>query len=575
MPIADLANRSAIEIDGIELAGSVESLVQEVIVDDHLLLPDTFEIHIFDPQRTAIGVSGVRIGSGVRISATALGNATPHLLISGEVTSIEAEYGQEGAQLVVRGYDHSHRLSRGRRTKTFNQVTYSDIAGQLADGVSLPRGTIDPSGAVVAHVSQANQSDWEFLRELAREIDFEVAVVDGRLDFRRPTPASDGPTDGDYSSSDPLQLVFGQDLLSFRPRVTSIGQVGQVEVRGWSVGDKQAIVGTAQAGTLAASLADDPASLAGLFGDTTFVSVAAGPADQSAADRLAGRFAEVIGSSFAEAVGVARGNPRLKAGSAISVSMVGDLFVGRYTLTHTRHRFDLVEGYRTQIVVSGRSERSLLGLTAGGSPDGGGAGGGPSGGGRSAMSGVAIALVDDVDDPSTWGRVRLRFPWLSDDYVSDWARVAMLGAGPDRGAAWLPEHGDEVLVAFEQGDMRRPVVLGGLWNGQDHPPTYAIDRGRQKVRSFVSRLGHRIAFHDADDESSIELSSADGSLTLVLDQTGGEIVIKAGGSSKVTISAGGDLSLAATGKLTLSGEQGAELKSSGTTVIKGSVVQVN
>ena len=72
--------------------------------------------------------------------------------------------------------------------------------------------------------------------------------------------------------------------------------------------------------------------------------------------------------------------------------------------------------------------------------------------------------------PSNQGRVELgEFPWLSDDYVSDWARTVQPGAGKDRGAMVLPEVGDEVLVAFEQGDPQRPYVLGGLFNGIDTP----------------------------------------------------------------------------------------------------------
>ncbi len=83
---------------------------------------------------------------------------------------------------------------------------------------------------------------------------------------------------------------------------------------------------------------------------------------------------------------------------------------------------------------------------------------------------MVIGVVTAVDDPESLGRVKVKFPWLADDYESWWARVAQLGAGPDRGAVWLPEVNDEVLVAFEHGDTRRPYVVGGLCNGVDNPP---------------------------------------------------------------------------------------------------------
>ena len=85
-----------------------------------------------------------------------------------------------------------------------------------------------------------------------------------------------------------------------------------------------------------------------------------------------------------------------------------------------------------------------------------------------------IAQVSDANDPMQQGRVKLTFPWLSETYVSDWARTVQPGAGKDRGAMVLPEVGDEVLVLFEQGDIRRPYVLGGLYNGVDTPPTGGV-----------------------------------------------------------------------------------------------------
>jgi uncharacterized protein involved in type VI secretion and phage assembly len=105
---------------------------------------------------------------------------------------------------------------------------------------------------------------------------------------------------------------------------------------------------------------------------------------------------------------------------------------------------------------------------------------------------VVIAQVSDANDPAKQGRVKLTFPWLSDDYVSDWARTLQPGAGKNRGAMVLPEVGDEVLVAFEQQDPQRPYVLGGLFNGIDTPNTKNIDvldsgSGAINRRSFISR----------------------------------------------------------------------------------------
>ena len=153
-----------VEVDGTPLAGDVVTAVERVIVDDHLHLPDTFVLVLRDLDRKILSTAKLEIGSQVRILGTALGEALPHALISGEVTAIEAEYDPLGAKAIVRGYDHSHRLHRGRRTETYRNVKDSDIATQIARRAGVKPGTIDDSRTTHDHVSQANVSDWEFLR---------------------------------------------------------------------------------------------------------------------------------------------------------------------------------------------------------------------------------------------------------------------------------------------------------------------------------------------------------------------------------------------------------------------------
>jgi phage protein D len=564
----DFTLQASVEIDGSPLDRALEPALEQVIVDDHLHLPDTFVLSFRDLDRKVLSQAKIKIGSQIKIAGTPLGGQLPETLLSGEVTAIEAEYDTLGARAVVRGYDHSHRLHRGRRTETYRNVKDSDIARQVAQRGGVQVGTIDDSRTTHEHVSQANVSDWDFLRARAREIGFEVLVVDGKLDFRKPTPSSDAPTDGDFESKNPLQLVFGQDLLEFRPRITSAEQVKEVKVRGWDPAQKQAVVGSAPAGTKSAKLSVGPADLARKFGDQTFVAVDRPLSTQTAVDVAAAAIAEQIGSAFAEADGVARGDPKLKAGTAVSVSVVADEFAGGYTLTRTRHVFDQ-EGYRTHVVVSGRQERSLLGLTSLGGPNSGVSASGPP------IYGLVIGQVTNNDDPDKLGRLKLKFPWLSDGYESDWARLAQLGAGPDSGAAFIPEVNDEVLVGFEFGDIRRPYVIGNLWNGKDKPRLGdgLFDNGKVKRRGFVSRRGHRFVFFDADGKSGIALLTSDGKVRLALKETGPEVHLVCQG--KVVVEAQGDVSITSKGKVSIEGSQGLSLKSNGTVEIKGSLVKIN
>ena len=136
---------------------------------------------------------------------------------------------------------------------------------------------------------------------------------------------------------------------------------------------------------------------------------------------------------------------------------VGDQFSGKYVLTSTRHDFSPDHGYRTSFCASNTSERSLYGMTNAAALE------------RPQISGVVPAVVTNAKDPDQLGRVKIKLPWLADSYESWWARTVQPGAGKDRGAAILPEVGDEVLVAFAQGDLEHPYVLGGLYNGMDKP----------------------------------------------------------------------------------------------------------
>ncbi len=565
MPIAT-ATGATIEVDGKALPPAVSDRVAEVAVEHDVHLPASFEVRIADPDRTATTGVPVRIGSTIRISGAAV-DGDPRPLLSGEVTAIEAEYAAEaGSFLIVRGFDLAHRLHRGRRTRVFTQAKYSDVVAQVASAAGLAAGAIDDSGQVKDHIPQVGQSDWAFLRELAREIDAEVSIVDGKVNFRSPTNASEAPAQGTYGSRLPLQLIFGEDLLEFRPRVSAVGQVDSVEVRAWDGANKQAIVGSAQAASSSAALADAPASLSKALGSAKLVSVEPRAIDQASADKRAARVAQLVGSTFAEAVGIARGNPEIVAGRAISVSVVGDTFVGSYTLTHTRHRFD-ERGYRTDFIAGGRQDRSLLGLLRNAERE---AVSPPA----AALAGVVTAVVTDVTDPIRAGRVKLRFEWLAADYVTDWSRVTMLGAGPSRGAVWLPEVGDEVLVAFEHGDPRRPIVIGGLWNAQDAAPPYGVPNGSGNARAFVSKKGHKVVLDDDDGAAgSIRIETA-GGLSMLLDDSG-EISVAGPSGSKLTMDTAGAVKLTCNGNVEISAGSMLKLVGSAGVEIKGAIVQLN
>ena len=117
-------------------------------------------------------------------------------------------------------------------------------------------------------------------------------------------------------------------------------------------------------------------------------------------------------------------------------------------------------GYQTRFTVSGYQPSTLINLLAA-----------EHDGAPPPRLGLVIGLVTNNRDPDGLCRVRLKFPWLSDQEEGWWARVLSPGGGANRGMQWMPEVNDEVLVGFESGDVRQPVVLGGLYGQKFGIPT--------------------------------------------------------------------------------------------------------
>ncbi|MGW5097631.1 VgrG-related protein [Streptomyces nodosus] len=561
-----------VEFDGRPLPPAVANTLVEGYVDDSRTLPDLFVLRFRDPGRVLLEQTGVRIGTPVRLLAGAGGGPSPRPLFTGSVTALEVEIDDTGTFTVVRGLDESHRLFRGRRVASYQNMTLADICVRVARQAGLKPGTVEVAGPVLEHVAQPNVSDWEFLRSLAEEAGAQIHVTDGRLHVVRPTAADAAPETSARAERDPLVLEMGDNLLRCRAGVSAAEQVSAVEVRGWDVRAKQPLVGRADAGTATTlRLGVTAAEVARPFGEADFVVSDAPYDNQARVDQAAKALAARIAGSFAELEAVIRGNPEVRAGGAVALAGVGAPFEGRYTVTSSRHVFDPVRGYETWVTVSGEQERSLFGLS------GGGAGAG------SRCPGLANGTVTDTKDPEGLGRVKVRFPWLSDAYASDWARTAQAG-GTGGGEAFIPEVGDEVLVGFEQGHLDRPYVLAGLYNGQDRPgqgqgqgaagqpgggggqgdETEAVDQtsGAVNKRAFGSRGGNKLELLDAaNGPQGVRLVTGDGKLSISLDRRGTTVVVHSDGrveieaKEQVSIRAGSGVALdAGDGTLELTGD---------------------
>ncbi len=195
--------------------------------------------------------------------------------------------------------------------------------------------------------------------------------------------------------------------------------------------------------------------------------------------------------------------------------------------------------------------------------------------------GVVVGIVTNNQDPEDLGRVRVRFPWLSETDESWWARVAAPMAGSQRGVYFPPEVDDEVLVAFEQGDARFPYVLGALWSSTDKPPESNQD-GENNLRTIRSRSGHVVRLDDTDGAEKIEIVDADGKQSIVLDTAGGTIKLTAdkdvaieSKNGKLLLTGKGGVEIISNAGVKIEASQNMDLKAGPQVNVKGKAINLN
>lgn len=458
-------------------------------------------------------------------------------ILQGEITAIEVHFTEKTqAPIIVRGYDVSHRLHRGRFNRSFQNMTDSDIVKKIAKEVGIDLGQVDESGIPHDYLFQENRSNMEFLRERSTRLGFELFVQNGKLNFRKPK-----------ADRQELKLKWLKDLSSFQVRMTSTEQVKEVEVRAWDYRQKRSIVSTAKTEQLITKTENGKGSnTSNKFhnkpSNPKMIVVDQPVTSPKEADRIAQAVCDQLGGQFICADAKAEGNPQIRVGRVAELQEMGS-YSGKYYITETCHLYQ-ERLYTTEFSVRGLKGGNFLTMLA------------PKPQLQPGQT-MLIGIVTDNQDPEGWGRVKVKFPTLTEEHSSNWARVVNLGAGNHRGFDCLPEIDDEVLIAFEHGDIHRPFVLGGVWNGKDAPPNKMDDNvqdGKVRLRTIRTRTGHQIQFVEEDhrDRKKGVYIETNGGHQIELIDSDRSVGIRSTGN--LSISAKGNIDISATGVITVQGQ---------------------
>ncbi|MDX2417957.1 MAG: type VI secretion system tip protein VgrG [Xanthomonadales bacterium] len=493
-------------------------------------------------------------------------------LFNGIVTRHRIEVGDAGAtRLVIELRDPVFRMTQARHSRNFSEVKSSDIMEQLI--AAYPNLTAEVSTTTFTHpqVVQQQISDWDFLVLQAEANGYDVITIDGTVKIASPVTMGTAAT----------TATFGQNLLSADLELNAENQLASVETGAWdSANQELTLSDTSDAATAG------PGNITGasIAGDAKTQLRHHGKLDQSSLDQWA---ATEMGRDRRSAIRgrvKVQGTEALIPGVLIELGGLGSRFNGLGYVSGIRHRLGR-GNWRSEAIIGSdpraHGEKHLLnaGLAAGAS---------------SMVSGLQIGIVIALEnDPQGEDRIQIKYTTISETDGEVWARQALLDAGDGRGTTFRPEIGDEVIVGLLNSDPNDPVILGAVHSSAKPTPIEGSNDNHEKA--IVTRSGMRLHFDDDKIIATIDTPSGN---SIVLSEDESSIVIADQNDNKLTLndsgialeslkditvsSSGGDVKIeginveiSASASVKMDGSGTAELTSSGSTTVKGSIVQIN
>lgn len=513
-------------------------------------------------------------------------------VFSGIVVRQRIEIHPDGSpRLIVDISDKALGMTLGRKNAIFKKCKDSDLITKLISQNGLGK-SVEATKQVHPEIVQYYATDWDMMI-LRAEANGMVAIVDhGKITVAAP----------DDTSSPVLSASFGDSILDFSAELQAETQFKKsaIESSAWEPDTQKIETKKAKGPAIKGAGNVSGEKLADVF--------AVDPFDQQTGAQLdpaslqAWSDAEYVRSALSKIQGTVsfQGNSAAKTGATIELAGVGDRFNGAVLMSSVSHSVE--DGRWITKVGFGLPEKAYAAATPNiAAPEASGL--------LPPINGLQTGVVKQVaKDPEGEFRVELELPLLQNPGKTVWGRFATLYASNKIGAVFYPEIGDEVIVAFMDNDPSYPVILGSTYSKKNPPPVAPDEKNDKKA--LVTRSELTISFDDKDkileiktpgkniitlddksggititdtNKNSIKMSSSgiviDSASSLTL-KAKSDIKIDAGANLKMSGSANASLeatqiSHKAKAKFSAQGSASAEIKSSGMTSVKGSLVKIN
>jgi Rhs element Vgr protein len=475
-----------------------------------------------------------------------------------------------GSTLEVFCKHGAFRMTQSEKYTVFEEITDADVIEQIAGNYGIAVST-ESTSVQHQNLVQYKSTDWDFIVNRAEANGQAVVCEANELQTINPEVA----TSADFA------FQYGATIVSFEAELDGRLQEEKLIARGWSYANQEVIEQEVEAGDLSSTGNLDSATLASDLENNEETGYYSGLQKEEEVEAQAKAEQKRRRLSKIRASVVVQGQPDAAPGKTAELSGLGDRFNGNALISGVAHTFK--EGtWKTQLQL-GLDPQSHLERFK------------PMPKSTYVIprsSGLEIGIVKALeDDPDGEFRVQVYIPTMADD-TGIWARMAQLDAGDNRGTFFRPEIEDEVIVGFVNNDPRAPVILGCLHSSSKPAPIEPTDNNHEK--GIVTRSEMKLHFDD--EKKDIVIETPKGNVIKISEDEGG-ILIEDENSNKMEMTSDGiaiesaaDLTIKATGDVTIEGVNvsleaqaqfkaegaaGAELSTSGTAVVKGSLVQIN